>query len=455
MGFKIKSPYKIDPTPIHEVPFSDPNLMGKANDNGHIIMNKDQARDPEMREKIKIHEKQHLNDMLVEKNPDGSPKLEYDEDSVKWKGTEYNRDEFDEGDKKLPWEEGPYMKDNKDIDFTGKLKTSPLGLIGNKQGKYDEDEVSMGESFGPASFMKGPRGNSSPFKNLQEKGLLNDDVDFSHLEDKMWDNMKSGANSYREPDVVEENYQDDEALRKFGKNVGNTAGQFGSALNQIKDISEKPGSQELSTDDIDNYVTNVDVGEKIWTTGENEKGKFRKWEQTTTKNTRGDKDRPSAEETYPNVDHKKYPTLDSYKDYIKNYWEEKETKSGIIYDGDGDGEENKKPTVNKVSDRQIGTVLNEEGISKGDKSQDVSGATDRTFYRNPRSKYVPPTYETYNYSNTNRNTDKQERTAVLGNKGQDDLTNVGVSKEDAYGLKDGTIADDYKDSVFNKGLKDE
>ena len=34
MGFKMKPPYKLDPTPVYEVPFDNPDLVAKANKNG-------------------------------------------------------------------------------------------------------------------------------------------------------------------------------------------------------------------------------------------------------------------------------------------------------------------------------------------------------------------------------------------------------------------------------------
>ena len=257
--FKMKSPYKWDPISIHEVPFDDPRLMGKANKNGTIIMNKDQARDPEMREKIKIHEKQHLNDMLVEKNKDGSPKLDYDADSVSWKGTEYRREDFDEGNKNLPWEV-PAYKATKDIDFTGKFKNSP-SMIGGKGGRNDEDFVSMGESFGPSKrgFMDKPRGKSNPFRYMEDQGLL---------DHGMIDAGNAAPNSFSNPDRIEPAPPVDwsETIDKatdLGKDVMKKKSQMGEGEElkedelqapgmygpaQIDDIAKNPGSQQTADD---------------------------------------------------------------------------------------------------------------------------------------------------------------------------------------------------------------
>ncbi|MCP4161098.1 MAG: hypothetical protein GY760_13580, partial [Deltaproteobacteria bacterium] len=122
----MTAPYKIDPTSVHEVPFDNPNLLGKANKNGTIIINNSTqvAGNPKKRDEVVKHEKHHLKEMIVDKNKDGSPKLDYDADSVSYKGVKYPRSEFDEGNKGLPWEKDAYGAD-KDIDFSGQLKTAP------------------------------------------------------------------------------------------------------------------------------------------------------------------------------------------------------------------------------------------------------------------------------------------------------------------------------------------
>ena len=185
--FKMNSPYKIDPVPVYEVPFDDPNLMGKANKCGSIIMNKDHAANPEMREKILKHEKHHLKQMIIDKNPDGSPVLDYDEDSVTYKGVNYSRDDFDEGDKKLPWETEAYEESTDTDIIPNPDKLSPVNFkkMGENDGHADEDEVNMNESFNPLTMknkiLQGHRGNLNPFKMMQEKGLLNKDAEYSHL----------------------------------------------------------------------------------------------------------------------------------------------------------------------------------------------------------------------------------------------------------------------------------
>jgi len=101
MAFKLgKPPYnkKLNSVPVYNVPMED-DVMGKANNNGTIILNID--LDPSDCAKVINHEMVHINQM---KRGD----LDYDDDFVYWKGKKYSRAEMDEGNKKLPWENEAY-----------------------------------------------------------------------------------------------------------------------------------------------------------------------------------------------------------------------------------------------------------------------------------------------------------------------------------------------------------
>ena len=101
MAFKLSNaPYKVDNTPIYNVPMED-GVMGKANNNGTIIINKD--LDPSQVHDVVSHEKIHLEQM---KRGD----LDYDDKNVYWKGKKYPRSKMNEGAKNLPWEMEAYKK---------------------------------------------------------------------------------------------------------------------------------------------------------------------------------------------------------------------------------------------------------------------------------------------------------------------------------------------------------
>ena len=100
MAFKITPPYSMDNTPIYNVNMED-GVMGKANKNGTIILNKD--LDPSLCEKVIAHEKVHIDQM---KRGD----LDYDDKYVYWKGKKYSRAQMQEGAKNLPWEAEAYRK---------------------------------------------------------------------------------------------------------------------------------------------------------------------------------------------------------------------------------------------------------------------------------------------------------------------------------------------------------
>ena len=101
MAFTLKNPpYIVDNTPIYKVDMEE-GVMGKANNNGSIVINKD--LDPSQIDEVISHEKVHLDQM---KRGD----LDYDNENVYWKGKKYSRASMKEGAKNLPWEKEAYEK---------------------------------------------------------------------------------------------------------------------------------------------------------------------------------------------------------------------------------------------------------------------------------------------------------------------------------------------------------
>ena len=99
MAFKLTNPpYTIDNTPIYHVDM-EAGVMGKANNNGTIIINKDVPIN-KIQDVIN-HEKVHIDQM---KRGD----LDYDDKYVYWKGKKYSRAQMQEGAKNLPWEAEAY-----------------------------------------------------------------------------------------------------------------------------------------------------------------------------------------------------------------------------------------------------------------------------------------------------------------------------------------------------------
>jgi len=98
MAFKLNAPFPIDNTPIYHVDMEE-GVMGKANNNGTIIINKDVPIN-KIQDVVK-HEKVHIDQM---KRGD----LDYDDKYVYWKGKKYSRAQMQEGAKNLPWEAEAY-----------------------------------------------------------------------------------------------------------------------------------------------------------------------------------------------------------------------------------------------------------------------------------------------------------------------------------------------------------
>ena len=105
MAFKMNgAPYGGDNTPIYHVDMED-GVLGKANNNGTIIINKD-INDAKQIDDVIKHEKVHIDQM---KRGD----LNYDDKYVYWKGKKYSRAQMKEGAKNLPWEKEAYTKTKK------------------------------------------------------------------------------------------------------------------------------------------------------------------------------------------------------------------------------------------------------------------------------------------------------------------------------------------------------
>jgi hypothetical protein len=103
MGFKIFPPYSLNNTPIYTVDLED-NVLGKANNNGSIIINKN--LNPSEIKKVVDHEMVHVDQF---KRGD----LDYDDQNVYWKGKTYPRSKMNEGSPTLAWEKEAYNKTKK------------------------------------------------------------------------------------------------------------------------------------------------------------------------------------------------------------------------------------------------------------------------------------------------------------------------------------------------------
>ena len=99
MSFKLVPPYKKNATPIVNMPMEE-NVMGRADKRGNILLNKN-LTDPLQIQDTIDHENVHIDQMK-------SGELDYDDENVYWKGKKYPRKEFNESNKKLPWEKPAY-----------------------------------------------------------------------------------------------------------------------------------------------------------------------------------------------------------------------------------------------------------------------------------------------------------------------------------------------------------
>jgi hypothetical protein len=106
MAFKMTGPpYNVDNTPIYSTDMED-NVLGMAQSNGTILINKNISPLEIKKSKTIEHEKVHIEQM---KRGD----LDYTDTHVIWKNKKYPRNTMKEGSKSLPWEKEAYIKQNK------------------------------------------------------------------------------------------------------------------------------------------------------------------------------------------------------------------------------------------------------------------------------------------------------------------------------------------------------
>ena len=92
----------MDNTPIYSTDM-DGDVLGMAQSNGTILVNKNVSPLELKKNKTIEHEKVHINQM---KRGD----LDYNDSHVIWKGKKYPRSKMKEGAKNLPWEAEAYKK---------------------------------------------------------------------------------------------------------------------------------------------------------------------------------------------------------------------------------------------------------------------------------------------------------------------------------------------------------
>jgi hypothetical protein len=105
MAFKMKAQLYADSvTPIYNVDMEN-NILGMAQSNGTILINKNVSPLELKKNKTVEHEMVHIDQM---KRGD----LHYNDTHVFWKGKKYPRSKMKEGAKNLPWEKEAYIKQN-------------------------------------------------------------------------------------------------------------------------------------------------------------------------------------------------------------------------------------------------------------------------------------------------------------------------------------------------------
>jgi hypothetical protein len=111
MAFRLKPPYPLFPIPVYRVNEED-GVLGRANKNGTITINSN-ISDPAQEVNTISHEETHVKQIKA-------GELDYEDNSLTWKGKTYPRKNGKikykgkwilEGSKKFPWEQEAYKKE--------------------------------------------------------------------------------------------------------------------------------------------------------------------------------------------------------------------------------------------------------------------------------------------------------------------------------------------------------
>jgi len=120
MAFKIKAPYVIDNTPIYSVDEED-GVLGRANNNGTIIIN-NKIKDPKQLKEVIKHEKVHADDFMLFAKTNGKKGMDYDDNKITYNSKSYARKNGKikyqgkwrpDGWPGFPWEKKAYKKEKK------------------------------------------------------------------------------------------------------------------------------------------------------------------------------------------------------------------------------------------------------------------------------------------------------------------------------------------------------
>lgn len=95
MAFKLKQSNIVSTAPINKIDMED-GVLGKADRNGSILINKNITDPNQLKETIE-HEKIHLKQMK-------EGRLDYDDENIYWEGKIIKRKNITEGSPALAWE---------------------------------------------------------------------------------------------------------------------------------------------------------------------------------------------------------------------------------------------------------------------------------------------------------------------------------------------------------------
>ncbi|MAJ56846.1 MAG: hypothetical protein CMI74_02070 [Candidatus Pelagibacter sp.] len=241
-------------------------VIAEANRDGSIYVDKDIKKNSPLEKEAIAHEKVHLDQMQ-------RGDLDYDDNSVYWKGKKYSRQKMNEGSKQLPWEKEAYnktkhMKKSKN----SAVKMSDADLVANNTQTHKKFQNLGSIAFDAAE--EGFKGTQERFKNMPLPSKPEPDPNDPPTKMRSMPITKKAKSS------------------PFKVNDGTEASKK-VVTRKAKDVDGNLGTQTITVGSTAPIVS------------------YR------------NKTLPSYAEAYKNVDKSKYPTLESFKDAAELYKEQK------------------------------------------------------------------------------------------------------------------------------------
>lgn len=360
----------------------DDGVIAEANNDGTIYLDKDVKNDSPLAKEAIAHEMVHMDQMA-------RGDLNYDDNNVYWKGKKYDRDDMNEGSKKLPWEAEAYqktknMKKSSPNKLNFGLSNTTLGqnaaiLSDQLRAKADKHKA-IGDAVGKVtSQIEGFEGfmkkNTNP--NDQKKENLEESGGQMNLKNKDKSAMKMKANPITLKAKSSPLHAETTATKEIkGVNYDTDDDGTDDAFGDVTETTiTKPG--EVIGGGYKNKMSNEKWKEYL--ANETPEQKKKRLEREVKDGVRSETTVDTSHSFTPRTETVKEPGTPGTPDkYNMGYYESMDTKWGA--------------GVRNRGRKKLGRILNREG-KKFDRKGAIDPSTGKSFEsKDAYLKYVADSY---------------------------------------------------------------